>query len=319
MSGRHRVAVLISPGVSPFEFGVACEVFGLDRSDLGVPWYRFELCAETAGPVPTQLGFSVEAPHGLRALRRADTIVLPPAQRRPTPAPVLAELRRAHARGARLLSLCTGVFALAEAGLLQGRRATTHWMHLGEVAARHPEIELEPDVLYVDEGDILTSAGTAGSIDLCLHVVRRDFGAEVANAVARRMVVPPHRDGGQAQYIDRPINDRPGGELFDATLRWAIEHLDQPITVQDLARRSAMSPRTFARRFTEVTGTTPHQWLTAQRVLHAQRLLEGSDLSIERIAEACGLGTAANLRLHFQRIVRTSPGRYRRTFQPRSA
>ena len=213
-----------------------------------------------------------------------------------------------------MVSLCTGAFALAAAGLLDGRRATTHWAFAGELADRYPEVDVDPAVLYVDEGDILTSAGTAASIDLCLHLVRIDHGAEVANVVARHMVVPPHRDGGQAQYVDRPIDVLPGHDLFAATLAWIQDHLAHELSIDDLAARSAMSPRTFARRFAASTGTTPHQWITLQRIQLAQRLLETTDWSVERVATEAGLGTATNLRLHFQRLVHTTPTRYRSTF-----
>jgi transcriptional regulator GlxA family with amidase domain len=213
------------------------------------------------------------------------------------------------------MSVCTGAFILAAAGLLDGRAATTHWAHTAELAERYPNIHLDPGVLYVDDGDILTSAGTAAGIDLCLHIVRQDHGAEIANAVARRMVVPPHRDGGQAQFVDQPLPDLPACDPFTETLVWVEANLGEPIAVEDLAARSAMSPRTFARRFRATTGTTPHQWLLRQRVLLAQRLLETTDLTIDVIASRCGLGTATNLRQHFQRLLRTSPNAYRRTFQ----
>ena len=315
-SGRRTVAAVICNGVSPFEFAVACEVFGLDRSELGVPWYRFLVCAAQPPPVMTAMGFSIDTPHGLDSLRRADTIVVTADNRCGEGLSELVDaLGRAHARGARILSVCTGAFALAAAGLLDGRRATTHWMHAEELARRYPKVEVDPDVLYVDDGDILTSAGTAAGIDLCLHIVRQDFGAEIANAVARRMVVPPHRDGGQAQFVDEPVPDLPSSDPFSDTLAWVQAHLDQPITVADLARRAAMSPRTFARRFRSTTGTTPNQWLIRQRVLLAQRLLESTDQPVEQVASRSGLGTATNMRQHFQRFVRLSPNAYRRTFR----
>jgi transcriptional regulator GlxA family with amidase domain len=309
--------VVVADGQSPFEFAVACEVFGIDRSeDLGVPWYRFLVCGVGPSPIRAQTGFEIVVPHGLEALQQADTVVVPASGQSSAPAPVLIEaLRAAHRRGARIVSVCTGAFIVAAAGLLDGRRATTHWMHVDEFTARFPGVKVDRDVLYVDEGDVLTSAGTAAGIDLCLHIVRLDYGAEVANAVARRMVVPPHRDGGQAQFVRDPISDRPPGDPFAETLVWVQEHLADPLTVDDLARRSAMSPRTFARRFRDTTGTTPHQWLVRQRVLLAQRLLESSDLSIDLLAQRTGFGTAANLRQHFQRVVRTSPQAYRRVFQ----
>ncbi len=218
-----------------------------------------------------------------------------------------------------MLSVCSGAFALAHAGLLDGRRATTHWMYTTRLARGFPAVNVDPDVLYVDDGQILTSAGTAAGIDLCLHVVRLDHGAEVANAVARRMVVPPHRDGGQAQFVREPLVTECGNDQLAATLDWAVEHLGEPLTVELLARRALMSPRTFARRFRAATGTTPLQWLLRQRILHAQRLLEATDLPVEVIAERCGFGSATVLRTHFRRIVDTSPLGYRRTFHERAS
>ena len=317
MSRRHTVAAIAFDTVSPFELSVACEVFGFDRSDLGVPWYRFFVCAVEGRPVVSEVGFEIHTPYGLSDLRRADTIVVP-ARFRGAPehhARLLDALRAANRRGARIMSFCTGAFELAEAGLLDGRRATTHWAHAEEFARRFPAVKLDPGVLYVDEGDVLTSAGTAAGIDLCLHVVRNDHGADIANGVARRMVVPPHRDGGQAQYVDDPVPDGPGADLFGETMGWLQEHLPEPITVEDLARRSAMSPRTFARRFRASAGTTPMQWVLRQRVLLAQRLLETTDEPVDRVAELAGFGSTAALRQHFNRMVRTSPTAYRRTFR----
>jgi transcriptional regulator GlxA family with amidase domain len=310
-----KVAALILDRTAVFELAVPCEVFGIDRSDIASPWYQFKVCSGADGPVRTQGGFSINAEHGLEGLAGADLVVIPAGPSGAYPLEALDAVREAHRKGARVMSLCTGAFLLAEAGLLNGRRATTHWRHASELAARYPEIEVDPRVLYVDEGDVLTSAGTAAGIDLCLHVVRQDYGAEVANAVARRMVVPPHRDGGQAQYVEMPVGDTDCGDALSRALEWMLEHLDQTTSIEELARLATMSPRTFARRFRAVTGTTPHQWLVAQRVLMAQRLLETTDDSIERVADAAGLGTAANLRLHFQRVVGTSPLAYRRTFR----
>jgi transcriptional regulator GlxA family with amidase domain len=310
------VAAIVSHGLSPFEFAVACEVFGVDRSDLGVPWYRFLVGTADPPPIRTLSGFTIDTPYGLEVLRRADTIVIPGLIGGDHPSEELLDgLRRAHARGARLMSVCTGAFTLAAAGLLDGRRATTHWSYAGELAARYPAVKVDPGVLYVDEGDILTSAGTAAGIDLCLYVVRQDFGAEIANAVARRMVVPPHRDGGQAQYVEEPVPRNTVPDLFAGTLSWMQEHLDQVLSVDELARRAAMSPRTFARRFRATTGTTPHQWLLRQRILLAQRLLETTDVPIDMVALECGFGSATNLRQHFQRLLQTTPQTYRRTFR----
>ncbi|MDP9072767.1 MAG: helix-turn-helix domain-containing protein [Actinomycetota bacterium] len=315
-SRRHLVVAVISHDLSPFELAVACEVFGIDRSaDVGFPWYRFVVCSADPGPITTPMGFSINTSHGLEALRRADTIVVPAGNGGRGNGTLHEALRRAHARGARIMSVCTGAFVLAEAGLLDGRRATTHWMHTDELATRYPDVKVDPGVLYVDDGDILTSAGTAAGVDLCLHIVRLDYGAEAANIVARRMVVPPHRDGGQAQFVNTPVPDQVGGDLFAEALVWAQEHLDRPLSISDLAAQAAMSPRTFARRFQDTNGTTPHRWLIRQRILLAERLLETTDLAVDMIAERCGFGSAANLRQHFQRIVRTSPNAYRRCFQ----
>jgi transcriptional regulator GlxA family with amidase domain len=318
----HVVASVVYDDFSPFELAVACEVFGIDRSDLAEPWYEHRVCAAEPGLLRATGGqFAVEVPHGLDELVTADTVVVP-AWREASgagnapPGALLDAVRRAHANGARLISVCTGAFVLAAAGLLDGRRATTHWAYAEALAERYPDIKVDPRVLYVDEGDILTSAGTAAGIDLCLHVVRLDHGAEVANALARRMVVPPHRDGGQAQYVDRPVPEVDGDPLAE-TLGFMLERLEEPLLVEDLARRAAMSPRHFARRFRAVTGTTPHQWLLSQRLLLAQRLLESTDEPIERVAERCGFGAANALRAHFQRALGTSPQAYRRAFRPR--
>ena len=314
---RHTVAAVIAHGVAPFELAVGCEVFGIDRPELADPWYRFVVCAAEPPPIRTSVGFTIDTPYGLDEVCRADTVILPawtPSDRELPPG--LAEaLRTAHRRGARILSVCTGAFALAATGLLDGRRATTHWMYAEKLAERYPSIDVDPKVLYVDEGDVMTSAGTAAGIDLCLHIVRQDHGAEVANAVARRMVVPPHRDGGQAQFVEAPVPAGTGDDPLAATLGWMQEHLDRQLSVDGLARRAHMSPRTFARRFRAATGTTPHQWLLGQRVLLAARLLETTDEPVELVAQRCGMGSAANLRVHFSRVVGTSPLAYRRTFR----
>lgn len=317
---RHTVATVICHGVAPFEMAVPCEVFGIDRSELGVPWYRHLICAAEDPPIRSSQGFTIDTPYGLDDVVKADTVVVPAwgvAQLDDEPPQALLDtLRAAHRRGARILSVCSGAFVLAAAGLLDGRRATTHWMHAEALAARYPDIDVDPDVLYVDEGDVMTSAGTAAGIDLCLHVVRLDFGAEIANAVARRMVVPPHREGGQAQFVEAPMTSgEPGSDRFAATLEYMLEHLDEPLSVETMADRAALSPRTFARRFRATTGTTPGQWLVRQRVLLAQRLLETTDDPVELIAVRCGFGTAAGLRLHFRRVLDTSPLVYRRTFR----
>ena len=317
------VAAIVTHGVSPFELSVACEVFGLDRSELVDPWYQLLVCAAVEPPVmaKTSHGLTIDTPFRLDDVQRAGTVVIPMWNPGDEPSAELIDvLRAADRRGARILSFCSGAFLLAYAGLLEGRRATTHWMFADQLSAGFPSVSVEPDVLYVVDGNVMTSAGTAAAIDLCLHVVRLDHGADVANAVARRMVVPPHRDGGQAQFIQAPVPEATDvDDPFRATLDWAVENLHEPITVEVLARRAATSPRTFARRFVAATGTTPLQWLLRQRVLHAQRLLETTDEPIERIASRCGFGAAAGLRQHFQRQVGTSPMAYRRAFQTQKA
>jgi len=322
MPTAHRVVALAYDRLATFEFAVAVEIFGLPRPELPVDWYRFSACSYDAGPLRATGGVRLIAGSGLSALRRADTIVIP-GWRNPDelpPRPVLSALRRAHDRGARLMSICSGVFVLAATGLLDGKRATTHWRYVEKLRAMYPRIEVEPDVLYVDEGNVLTSAGSAAGIDLCLHIVRRDFGAEIANHVARRLVVPPHRDGGQSQYVRTPIRKRTGAGLA-AVMEWAVRRLRAPITVCALARQANMSERTFARRFHDETGTTPHQWLTQQRLIAAQRSLETTRDSIDEVAEAAGFDTAETLRHHFRRVFGTTPTAYRNRFslsKPRS-
>jgi len=312
----HRVALVVLNGTTQFEMAVGYEVFGLDRSEYSDDWYEFALVAGEPGPIRIQGGLLVEGAHGLSHLRTADTIIVPAVvdERTDYPEPLLAALRAAHRRGARIASICTGAFVLAEAGLLDGRCATTHWMDTNELARRYPAVRIEPDVLYVEDDNIFTSAGAAAGIDLCLHLVRLDLGSAVANAVARRMVVPPHRDGGQAQFVDAPM---PRGEtdMLGPLLDWALANLDQPLTLDDMARHASVSTRTLVRRFQTTTGTTPLQWLLGQRVRRAQHLLESTDEPIERIAGLAGFGTAANLRQHFTRLVGVPPMAYRRTFR----
>jgi AraC family transcriptional regulator, transcriptional activator FtrA len=300
---------------------VASEVFGSTWGGvLSVPWYRLTVCALNPGPVTADSGFQVLAAAGPEAIRDADTvIVLPTVTADQIPAGLADELRAAHAHGARLVSFCTAAFALASAGLLDGRRATTHWTECAELAARFPAVTVDPKVLFVDEGDIMTSAGSAASIDLCLHIVRQDYGTELATQLARQLVVPPQRDGGQAQYIDMPMPEPESDSLFAGTLAWLQEHLAEPVTIEDLAARSAMSPRTFARRFQAALGTPPYQWLVSQRVRLAQRLLETTGLTVDSVAAHSGFSTAANLRKHFSQAVHTSPQAYRRTFARRHA
>lgn len=308
------VAVLALPGVAPFELGVVCEVFGVDRSEQGLPAFDFRVVAVEPGRVPTSLGFALDVADGLDRAAGVDLVAVPayPRDER-LPEPVLELLRATVARGATLLSVCSGAFALGDAGLLDGRRCTTHWMYTDDLARRFPAAEVDPAVLYVDAGQVITSAGTAAGIDACLHLVRRELGAEVARGIARRMVVPPHRDGGQAQFLETPV---PIGraDTLAHTLSWMAEHLDRDMSVEDLAARAHMSPRTFARRFRAETGTTPISWLIGQRVNLAQRLLEEADDPIELIATKVGFGTAAVMRHHFSRWRGTTPQAYRRTF-----
>jgi transcriptional regulator GlxA family with amidase domain len=314
----HRVVAFVSDGAPIFDVAVCCEVFGTDRRDLVEQWYEFRLCAARPGRVRLGGGASVDVNirYGLRQLERADTVIVTGTVRSVDDAPqrLLDGLRRAHSRGARIASICGGAYLLAAAGVLDGRRATTHWMQAADFSQRFPGIRLDPDVLYIDHGDVLTSAGTAAGIDLCLHLVRVDHGAEVANEVARRMVVPPHRDGGQAQFVRLPLPP-PGEDPLSAVLDWALTHLDDPIEVADLARRAHLSERTFARRFRQSTGTTPLQWLLSQRLRLAQQLLESGDDPIPIVARKAGFGTAANLRQHFTRATTVSPQAYRRVFR----
>jgi transcriptional regulator GlxA family with amidase domain len=313
----HRVVTLVGPDVSMFELSVACEVFGLDRSYLVDPWYEHRVAAAVPGDHVSPEGVRIETPYGLAEVAGADTVVIPARLfAGDPPAEVVEALRGAHARGARMLSMCTGAFVLAAAGLLDGRPATTHWMWADELAERYPALRIDPKVLYVDGGDgVFTSAGTAAGIDLMLHIVRLDHGAEVANAVARRMVVPPHRDGGQAQFVDLPVPEAGDDEPLAGVLGWMLEHVAEDLSVEQVARRARTSPRTFARRFRAVTGTTPHQWLLRQRVLLAQQLLETTDEPVEWVAQRAGFGSAAALRQQFSRAVSASPAAYRRTFR----
>ncbi len=312
----RRVVALAYDQLGTFEFGIVVELFGLPRSGLGVPWYQFEVCSAERGPIRAAGGIRVEARRGLRALRDAGTIVIPGWKRtdQPSPPALIRALRQAHADGARLVSICSGVFLLAETGLLDGKRVTAHWRHADRLKALYPSLHIEPDVLYVDEGSILTSAGSAAGIDLGLHIIRLDYGAEIANEIARRLVMPPHRDGGQAQYVrDSGRSPLEGG--LAPVLEWAQSHLAKELSVEDFAWKAKMSPRTFARRFREQTGTTPHQWLTHQRLFAAQRRLETTEETIDQIAEAVGMQTAVTLRQHFSRALRTTPTVYRRRFR----
>ncbi|GAA3391152.1 helix-turn-helix domain-containing protein [Cryptosporangium minutisporangium] len=317
--GPHVVAVAVTDSLPVFELAVACEVFGLDRSDLVDPWYELRLCAAEPGPLRTAAGLSVDTKYDLDDLVAADTVLVPGVHRTTQlapPEPLLDALRRAHRDGKRIVSFCAGAYVLAAAGLLDGRRATAHWMNALDFAHRFPRVQVDPTVLYVDDGNLLTSAGTAAAIDLCLHIVRRDYGSAVAAEVARRMVVPPPRQGSQAQH-PTPIAARKPDDL-GPVLAWAEERLDQPLTVADLARQAHLSPTTFARRFRTTLGATPLQWLVEQRVRRAQELLETTDEPVERIARLAGFGTPANFRHHFQRLVEVSPQTYRHVFRYRA-
>jgi AraC family transcriptional activator FtrA len=311
----HRVVALVAPGIAPFELGCVVEVFGLERPELDVPWwYELRVAAERPGPLPaTAGGFGFHVEHGLEALADADTILVPGWHGEPAE-PVVEAVRAAHARGARLVSICSGVFLIAATGLLDGAEAATHWRYAAELAQRHPEITVNADVLYVDNGRVLTSAGSAAGIDLCLHIVRRDHGSAIANAVARRLVIPPHRDGGQAQLIDLPMPAHPDDDPIATVMAWALERLDEPLDLETLASRAYMSVRTFTRRFRKATGTTPGRWLLEQRVRASLTLLETSDASVESVAGSVGFASAATYRHHFGAIMQTTPTAYRKAF-----
>jgi transcriptional regulator GlxA family with amidase domain len=306
----HRVVALITGEVVAFDLSIPAQVFGRERR-----LYDFKVCAPTPA-VPTETGFSVLVEHGLEALQDADTVVVPGIGDRgwPVDSAALDAVRAAANRGARIASICTGAFVLAAAGLLDGRRAATHWAYAERLARAFPAVEVDPRVLYVDDGDVLTSAGVAAGIDLCLHMVRCDHGADAANRVARRIVVAAHREGGQAQFVERPLAAAPSGGLA-ATRAWMVERLAEPLTVSDMARHAGYSARSFARRFHAETGTSPLRWLIGQRVAHARRLLESTDLPVEHVAERAGFGTAVAMRQHFARLVSTSPTAYRRSFR----
>jgi len=312
------VAALALDGIAPFELGVICEVFGTDRRADGFPWYDFSLCSVGGAPIRASSGFTINPHSDLTPLERADLVAVP-AHPMNTPAPpeALAALRRAFDRGAWVMSVCSGAFLLGEAGLLDNRRCTTHWNYAEELARRFPAAKVELNSLYVQDGNLLTSAGTAAGIDLCLHLVRTVHGSAVATALARRMVVPPHRDGGQAQYVEAPLPASPDAPTLQPLLTWLVANLDHEVTVEALAGRVHMSPRTFARRFRAEVGATPHDWITGQRVLLARQLLEETELGIEAVATRCGFGDAATLRHHFARRLGATPQSYRSAFRHR--
>lgn len=312
----RSVAVPVLPGVSVFELGVLCDVFGIDRSEQGLPTYEFKVCGlEPGKPLASKSGFDVVPKYSFDALADADIIAMSAGSHDDHyPDGLLAALRAGVERGALVISMCSGAFALGEAGLLDGRSCTTHWMYADELQRKFPKSRVDPDVLYVCDGPVWTSAGTAAGIDLCLHLIREREGSSVARAIARRMVMPPQRSGGQKQYIETPVPLR-GLPTLEPLLTWMVAHLDQQMTVPLLADRAHMAPRTFARKFQAETGTTPHDWMTAQRVLLARQLLEGSDLTVDAIAARAGFGNAAALRHHFGIRVGTTPQSYRETFR----
>jgi len=316
-AGRHTVAVYAFDGVSPFELSCVVEVFGLPRPELGVPWYDLRVCAESTAPLRAVGGFTLVTERGMDDFVAADTVIVPAvADVRGEISPgLIRALRAAYERGARVVSICSGVFALAAAGLLDGREATTHWRYAKLLAERFPSVQVNPDVLYVDGGKVLTSAGSAAGLDLCLHLVRLDHGSTIANAVARRLVLPPHREGGQAQFIEAAV--RPIGEddAVARSLDWALAHLAEPIAIADLAAVARMSTRSYLRHFTRATGTTPLRWLISQRIAAARPLLESTDAQVEQVGAAVGFTDAATFRHHFTRSVGTSPSAYRRTFR----
>ncbi|WP_328364100.1 helix-turn-helix domain-containing protein [Streptomyces sp. NBC_00457] len=322
LSGRRRkeiVAVLLFSGGPIFESSIPLSVFGIDRQDAGVPRYRLLVCGGEEGPLRTTGGLELSAPHGLEAISRAGTVVVPAWRSITSPPPeeALDALRRAHEEGARIVGLCTGAFVLAAAGLLDGRPATTHWMYAPTLAKRYPSVHVDPRELFVDDGDVLTSAGTAAGIDLCLHIVRTDHGNEAAGALARRLVVPPRRSGGQERYLDRSLPEEIGADPLAEVVAWALEHLHEQFDVETLAARAYMSRRTFDRRFRSLTGSAPLQWLITQRVLQAQRLLETSDYSVDEVAGRCGFRSPVALRGHFRRQLGSSPAAYRAAYRAR--
>jgi len=314
----NSIVLLALPGVAPFEFGVICEVFGIDRSDTGGFAFDFTIATAEPGPVRTSLGYEMYIETGLDVAATADLIAVPAHDVSTIDERFLQVIRDAEARGAWVLSVCSGAFALAKAGILDGRGATTHWMHTDQLAAEYPGTRVDPDVLFVEDRRVVTSAGTASGIDAALHIVRKEHGAAVANVIARRMVVPPQRDGGQSQYIDNPVQECQD-DSFSVVAQWMLDHLADDLSVDQLARRALMSSRTFARRFRAEMGTTPAAWLNRQRIIRAQQHLERTDTSFEAIAQQTGFGTAAVMRHHFVKVLQTTPTAYRRAFGVREA
>ncbi len=313
---RHRIAALAYPGMAPFELAIVIEVFGLERPELDVTsWYTVDVCAVAPGEHRVVGGITLAVPHGLERLSEADTVIIPgwPVDQ-PVPDSLSAAVRGAHQRGSRVVSICSGAFVLACAGLLDGRRAATHWQYAEQLARTYPAVDVDRDVLYVDDGDVLTSAGSAAGIDLCLHLIRRDHGATVANQVARRLVVPAHRDGGQSQYVERPVAISHDARIHDV-IGWLERSITQPVSIAALAGRAHLSERHFTRRFREVTGQSPLEWLLARRVDRSLELLERSDQSIDEIATVAGFANATTYRLHFRHRMNTTPSQYRRAFR----
>jgi transcriptional regulator GlxA family with amidase domain len=314
----RTVSVVLIDDVAPFEFGVVCEVFGIDRSDNGGPRFDFTIATADPGPVPTSMGYDMVITAGLDVAADADLVAVPAHTIDQVDERYLEVVRDAERRGAWVLSVCSGAFVLAQAGILDGRRATTHWMHTDRLSRNYPGTEVDPDVLFVEDRRVVTSAGTAAGIDAALHLVRKEHGAAAANVIARRMVVPPQRDGGQSQYIEAPIPYAPD-DSFARVTEWMLQHLDRDLTIDQLARKALMSSRTFARRFRADMGTTPAAWLNRQRLIRAQQLLEQTDSGLETIAQQTGFGTAAVMRHHFLKVLQTTPTAYRRAFGARQA
>ena len=313
-----KIALIALPGVAPFEFGVVCEVFGVDRSDTGGPAFDFSILTAEPGPVPTSLGYSMVIDADLTSAADADLIAIPAHTVDVIDERVLQVIRDAESRGAWVLSVCSGAFVLAQAGILNGRRSTTHWMHTDRLASEFPGTEVDPDVLFVEDRQVVTSAGTAAGIDAALHIVRKEYGAAATNVIARRMVIPPQRDGGQSQYIASPVTEC-SSDSFSLVAAWMLDNIGDDLTVEQLAKKALMSPRTFARRFRAEMGTTPAAWLNRQRIIRAQNALESSDRGLETIAQETGFGTAAVMRHHFLKVLQTTPTSYRRAFGTREA
>ena len=317
-SRRVTVAVIAFDGISPFHLSVPCLVFGGNGRDPGLATFEVQVCAADLGSMRTEAGFTIAAAFDLAAVDRADIVIMPSWHDdcRDAPAALLDALRRAHRRGATVVGLCLGAFPLAQAGVLDGKTATTHWHCVDALAERHPKVKVDPDVLYVDQGDVLTSAGVAAGLDFCFHLLRRLSGAEVASRRAKRLLIAPHRQGGQAQFVERalPVSNSDG--RLSRLLEWVTRHLDQPHSLESLAQRTAMSRRNFTRHFRQATGTSFKQWLLNQRLAHAQRLLESGDTPIELVAQQAGFGTGMSLRQHFRAALNISPSTYRKQFRP---